>query len=103
MYFSGVYPFPDLLEESWRELERECRQQRRIKEARDARRAMRPSRFAALTAGLRHACQPTPCLPVADGNRNLRRASSHPSRSIVEVRQSIRCHFASVGRTASKA
>ena len=48
MQFLGVYPAPNLLEESWREVARERRQQQRIKEARDARRAMRPSRFAAL-------------------------------------------------------
>jgi hypothetical protein len=68
MNFLGVRLItPDLLEESWRELERERRQQRRIKEARDARRARRPSRFAALTARLRNALQPEPCPPVAEG------------------------------------
>jgi hypothetical protein len=67
MNLLGVYPTPNLLEESRRELERERRQQRQIKEARDARRAARPSRFATLTARLRHALQPDPCPPVAEG------------------------------------
>jgi hypothetical protein len=67
MNFLAVYRFPDLLEESWQELERECQQQRRIKEARDARRAMRPSRFATLTARVSHALQPEPCPQLAEG------------------------------------
>jgi hypothetical protein len=72
MNFPGVRLItPDLLEESWRELERERAQRRRIQEARDARRAERPSRFATLTARLRHALQtdelqPDPCAPVAE-------------------------------------
>jgi len=72
MNFLGVRLItPDLLEESWRELEREREQQRRIQEARDARRAERPSRFATLTAQLRRALrsdalQPDPCPPVAE-------------------------------------
>ena len=65
MNFLGVRLItPDLLEQSWRELERERRQQRRIKEARDERRA---SRFAALTARLPNTLQPNPCPPVAEG------------------------------------
>jgi hypothetical protein len=69
MNLLGIYVAPNLLEESRRELERERRQQRQIKEARDARRAARPSRFATLTARLRlrHALQPDPCPPVAEG------------------------------------
>ena len=72
MNFLGVRLItPDLLEESWRELERERQQQRKIQEARDARRAKRPSRFATLTARLRHALRPhalqtDPCPPVAE-------------------------------------
>lgn len=67
MDYLGLYPVPDLLEESWRELERERELQRRIKEARAARRAMRPSRFAALTARVHGALQPSPCPPLAEG------------------------------------
>ena len=72
MTFLGVRLIaPDLLEESWRELERERRLQRKIQEARDARRAERPSLFVTLTARLRHALhtdalQPDPCPPVAE-------------------------------------
>ena len=50
----GVRLYPDLLEESWRELERERRRDREIKEARAARRAAQPSRLVALTARIRN-------------------------------------------------
>ena len=66
MDYLPVYPAPALLEESWRELEREERQ-RQIQEARAARRAERPSRFATLTARVRHALQPDPCPQLAEG------------------------------------
>ena len=65
MNFLGVYPAPDLLEESWRELE--ARATAADKEARAARRAMRPSRFAAFTALVRSALQPIPGPPLAEG------------------------------------
>ena len=67
MEFLGTHLTPDLLEESRRELEREREQRRRIQEARDARRAERPPRFAALTARLRNALRPDPCPPLVEG------------------------------------
>lgn len=63
----GVHLYPDLLDESWRELERERQRERQIKEARAARRAEQPSRYAMLTGRLRGALQPRPCPPVAEG------------------------------------
>jgi hypothetical protein len=59
--------FPDLLEESRRELERERERNRKIREALAARRVERHSRFAALTARLRHALQRDPCNPLVEG------------------------------------
>ena len=67
MNYLGVFPLPDLLEENWRELERERQQQRQIQEARAARRAARPSRVATLAAKVRHALQPDPCPQLAEG------------------------------------
>ena len=67
MDYLPVYPAPALLEESWRELERERQRQRQIQEARAARRAERPSRFATLTARVRRALQPDPCPQLAEG------------------------------------
>jgi hypothetical protein len=64
MHFADIHLSPELLEESRRELERERALQRRIKEARAARRAARPSRFASLTARLRHTPQPAPVRPA---------------------------------------
>jgi hypothetical protein len=52
MNYLGVHLAPELLEESWRELERQRDRERRIKEARVAQRAARPSRFATFTAWL---------------------------------------------------
>jgi hypothetical protein len=66
MNLPGVRLYPDLLEESWRELERECRRERQIKEARAARRAARLSRLATLAARLRHAPQPDMCPPIVE-------------------------------------
>lgn len=62
MNYLGVHMVPNLLEESWRELERERELQRKLREARAARRAERPSRFAAVAVRLRRALQPAPCL-----------------------------------------
>src|SRR6476660_7210993 len=55
---------PDLLEESWRELEREREQQRRIQEARDARRAERPSRLRPSRRSCAAHCGPTHSSPI---------------------------------------
>lgn len=54
MNYLGVHLVlgPNLLEESRRELERQRERERQIKEARNARRAARPSRFATFTARL---------------------------------------------------
>jgi hypothetical protein len=67
MNYLGVFPLPDLLEESWRELARERQRQRQIQEARAVRRAGWPSRFATLAARLRRALQPDPCLLLVEG------------------------------------
>jgi hypothetical protein len=67
MNFLGVHVYPDLLEESWRELERERRRDREIRERRAARRAEAPSRLAAAWARLRHVPRPAPCPPALEG------------------------------------
>ncbi len=68
MNYPGVdLTHPDLLEEGWRELERECERRRQVQEARAARRAERPSRFTTLTARVRHALHPDPCTRLAEG------------------------------------
>ncbi len=67
MNYLGMYLTPDLLEESWRELERERERQRQIQEARAARRAERPSRIATLAARVRNALQPDRCPQLAEG------------------------------------
>ena len=54
MNYLDIALFPDLLEESRRELERERERKRQFREALAARRVERPSRFATLTARLRH-------------------------------------------------
>jgi hypothetical protein len=59
--------FPDLLEESRRELHRQRERERQIREALSARRVERPSRFAALTARLRSGLQRDPCPPLVEG------------------------------------
>jgi hypothetical protein len=59
--------FPDLVEESLRELDRERERRRQIREALSARRVDRPSRFATLTARLRRALQRNPSRPVVEG------------------------------------
>jgi hypothetical protein len=66
MNLLGVYLYPDLLDESVRELERQRQRERQIKEARAVRRAERPSRFAALTTRLRRPLQPDPRRPLVD-------------------------------------
>ena len=70
MNFLGVHMVPNLLEESWRELERERELQQTIRARRAARRteqrAGRPSRFAAFAARLRHPLRPVP-RPVLGG------------------------------------
>jgi hypothetical protein len=63
---------PDLLEESRRELDRQLERERQIREVRAARRAARPSRFATLTARLRHVADRRPvhahpCPPLVEG------------------------------------
>jgi hypothetical protein len=65
--YLDIFLFRDLLEESRRELDREREQQRRIREALAAQRVERPSRFATLTARLRHALQRDPCRPLVEG------------------------------------
>ncbi len=59
--------FPNLLEESRRELERERERKRQIREALAARRVEQPSRFATMTARLRHAFRRDPCRPLVEG------------------------------------
>jgi hypothetical protein len=59
--------YPDLLEESRRELDRELERKRHIREVLAARRVERPSRFAALTKRLRHAVQRDERRPLAEG------------------------------------
>lgn len=66
MNFLGVHVYPNLLEQSWRELERERRRERRITELRAAHRAARPSRVATLTARLRHTLQKDTCPSLAE-------------------------------------
>jgi hypothetical protein len=67
-----LFPHLTQFEENRRELERELRLRQQIRAARAARRAQRPSRFAALTARLRHALpqrhavQPDPCPPLLE-------------------------------------
>ena len=61
MNYLGVHIYPDLLEESWRELERERLRDREIKERRAALRAGRPSGFVTLMARLRQTPAPAPC------------------------------------------
>ena len=58
--------FPDLLEESRRELERERERKRQIQEALAARRVERPSRFATLTARLRTALKRNSYRPLVE-------------------------------------
>jgi hypothetical protein len=67
MNLLGIHLYPNLLEESWRELERERQLQWKIKEARAASRTARPSRFASLAARVRRTLQPNPCPQVAEG------------------------------------
>ena len=67
MNYLGVYLTPNLLEEGRRELERQRELQRQIEEARAARRADRPSRFAALAARLRQAPRPDARRPAVEG------------------------------------
>jgi hypothetical protein len=55
-----------LLEESWRELERERQRDERIKELRSARRAARPSRLATFVKGLRDGLRPEAPPPLAE-------------------------------------
>ena len=66
MDYIGVFP-PQPPGGELRELERERERQRQIREARAARRAERPSRFATLAARVRHALQPGPCPQLAEG------------------------------------
>lgn len=65
MDFLGVGMTPNLLEESWRELERERELERTIRARRLARRAeqraARPSRSFSMVARLRRVVQPAPC------------------------------------------
>jgi hypothetical protein len=62
-----IFLFPDLLEESRRELERERERDRQIREALARRRVEQPSRFATLTARLRQPLQRDPCRPLVEG------------------------------------
>jgi hypothetical protein len=70
MNYLGIHLAPNLLEESWRELERERELQRTIRARRAARReeqrAGRPSRFATFAARLRHPLRPVP-RPLLEG------------------------------------
>ena len=63
----GVFPSPQLLEESRREVERERELQRVIRARRAAQRAARPSRLATLTARVRRPIRPVPSPRVAEG------------------------------------
>ena len=65
MNYLEIALFPDLLEESRRELERE--RERKHRSGTRARRVERPSHFATLTARLRHALRPDPCRPLVEG------------------------------------
>ena len=67
MNYLDIALFPDLLEESRRELERELERKRQIREARAARLVDRPSRFASLASRLRPALQRDPCRPLVEG------------------------------------
>ena len=62
----GVHLYPELLEESRRELERQRERERLVAEARRARRAVRPSRIATLTARLRHPSRREISRPVVE-------------------------------------
>lgn len=66
MNFIGVHLYPNLLEESRRELERERQRDRQIQEARAARRAEQPSLVATLRTRLRRSTRPDPCDPVVE-------------------------------------
>ena len=59
--------FPDLLDESRRELDRELERKRQIREARAARLVDRPSRLATLTARLRRSPQRDSRRPLVEG------------------------------------
>jgi hypothetical protein len=67
MNYLGIHLAPNLLEENWRQLEREREQQRIIRERRNARRAERPSRFATFAARLRPTLGARPCPPLGEG------------------------------------
>ena len=67
MNYLGVHLTPDLVAESWPEIERERDRERRIREARTAQRAERPSRLASLTARLRGTLGLKPCPQLAEG------------------------------------
>ena len=67
MNYFDIALFPDLLEESRRELERERERKRQIREALAARGVERPSRFATLTARLRHTLKRNSYGPLVEG------------------------------------
>jgi len=71
MNYLGVHIAPDLVEESWRELERQRELGRAIRERRNAqraaRRAARISRFAAHATRLRRVGRLAPRGPVTAG------------------------------------
>lgn len=67
MNYLDIALFPNLLEESRRELERERERKRQIWEALSAQPVDRASRSVTLTARLRHALQRDPCRPLVEG------------------------------------
>ena len=67
MNYLDIALYPNLLEESRRELDRELERKRHIREVLAARRVERPSRFAALTMRLRNAAERDERRPVAEG------------------------------------
>ena len=66
MNYLDIALFPDLLEESRRELERERERKRQIREALATRRVERPSRFATLAARLRDALKRNSYRPLVE-------------------------------------
>jgi hypothetical protein len=63
----AVQLYPELLEESRREVERTLERKRQIQDARATRRAERSSRFATYTRRLRRRPQPEPRRPLVEG------------------------------------
>ena len=66
MNYLDISLFPDLVEESRRELDRERERKRQIRETLAARRVERHSRLAALTARLRGALKRNSYRPLAE-------------------------------------